>query len=264
MRYAIMAFLSLVAASGYAADASLHAALERIAAQRTYFAHQSVGANILDGVRQLAQAEGVALRIAEQPDAAAIPGGTLAHFFIPENGAPLTKLRNFESALGKGAAVDVALLKFCYVDVDAQTDAKALFERYRSTIDRLRRKNPHTVFVHVTLPLTIEQTGPKAWLKRLMGRAPYGTVENLRREEYNALLRKAYAGREPVFDLARVESTAPDGHFVTVSWQGATAPAMAAEYTEDGGHLNEQGRLKVARELIRVLASARLPPERLQ
>lgn len=249
-----MAFLSLVAASGYA-DAALHSALERIAGQRIYFAHQSVGANILDGVRELAQAEGVALRIAEQPGADAIPEGTLAHFFVPENGAPLTKLRHFEAALGKGARVDVALLKFCYVDIDAQTDAKALFERYRSTIGRLRQKNPHTVFVHVTLPLTTEQTGPKAWLKRLMGRTPYGTVENLRREEYNALLRKAYAGREPVFDLARMESTAPDGHAVTVSWDGVTAPAMAREYTRDGGHLNEQGRLRVARELIRVLAS---------
>lgn len=249
-----MAFLSLVAASGYA-DTALHSTLERIAGQRIYFAHQSVGANILDGVRELAQAEGVALRIAEQPGADAIPEGTLAHFFVPENGAPLTKLRNFEAALGEGARVDVALLKFCYVDVDAQTDAKALFERYRGTIGRLRQKNPRTVFVHVTLPLTTEQTGPKAWVKRLMGRTPYGTVENLRREEYNALLRKAYAGREPVFDLARLESTAPDGHAVTVSWDGVTAPAMAREYTQDGGHLNEQGRLRVARELIRVLAS---------
>src|SRR5205085_12594035 len=65
-----------------------------------------------------------------------------------------------------------------------------------------------------------------------------------------------YAGREPIFDLARVESTAPDGKLVTVTWEGVTAPAMAAQYTEDGGHLNALGRARAAREFIAVLARA--------
>ena len=95
----------------------------------------------------------------------------------------------------------------------------------------------------------------KAWLKRLFGRAPYGTVENLRREEYNALLRAAYQGREPIFDLARLESTAPDGAAVTVQWQGRAAPAMDPAYSDDGGHLNATGRLRAARELVSVLAA---------
>lgn len=250
-----MVFLSLAAASVHAADASLHAALERIAAERIFFAHQSVGANILDGMKQLAAAEGVALRIAEVPKASAISRDTLGHLFVPENGAPLQKLENFRAALD-GASVDVALLKFCYVDIDAATDAGALFERYRATLGDLRRKNPRTVFIHVTLPLTTEQTGWKAWAKQALGRAPHGTVENLRRQEYNAMLRKAYAGREPLFDLARIESIAPDGRLVTVSWNGRRAPALAPEYTDDGGHLNERGRLRVARELVRVLAAA--------
>jgi lysophospholipase L1-like esterase len=109
----------------------------------------------------------------------------------------------------------------------------------------------------VTLPLTTVQTGLKAFAKRLLGRAPYGTVENVRREEYNELLRAAYAGREPLFDLARIESTAPDGSAVRVRWQGAVAPALAAQYTDDGGHLNVEGRRRAARELIAVLAAAR-------
>jgi hypothetical protein len=156
--------------------------------------------------------------------------------------------------------LDIALVKFCYVDFDAHTDAKALFAHYRATIDDLRARNPGTTFVHVTAPLTTMEGGPKALLKRLLGRAPYGIVENLRREEYNALLRQAYRGREPIFDLAQVESTSKDGSAVTVEWNGRVAPVMAAAFTDDGGHLNAEGRVRAARELVSVLAAV---PDRL-
>ena len=61
------------------------------------------------------------------------------------------------------------------------------------------------VFVHVTVPLTAAQSGLKSLVKRPMGRAP----DNVRLEEYNQLLRRTYAGREPIFDLARLESISP-------------------------------------------------------
>ena len=127
----------------------------------------------------------------------------------------------------------------------------------------MRAANPRTTFVHVTLPLTTAQSGWKALAKRLVGRAPYGTIENVRREQYNALMRRAYAGREPLFDLARIESTAPDGSAVTVAWDGTVAPAMAAAYTDDGGHLNEKGRLVAARALLAVLAHAAKPLQKI-
>jgi lysophospholipase L1-like esterase len=99
----------------------------------------------------------------------------------------------------------------------------------------------------------------KGLAKRALGRVPSGTVENLRREQYNRLLREAYAGREPLFDLARIESTAPDGSPVRVQWKDMTAPVLYPAYTDDGGHLNAEGRRRAARELIAVLASARAP-----
>jgi hypothetical protein len=158
--------------------------------------------------------------------------------------------------------VEVALVKFCYVDFSADTDAKALFARYRASIDVLRSRHPGTTFVHVTAPLTEVQGGAKGLLKRLLGRAPYGTVENVRREEYNALLRETYGGREPIFDLARIESVAPDGTAVTTQWKGRVVPAMAPVFTEDGGHLNAAGKLRAARELVSVLAALPREPVR--
>jgi hypothetical protein len=260
-RIALMAALSSLAIAtqpAAAAETGVRAELQKIARSRIYFAHQSVGANLIDGLRELAGQEGVALRIAEMPQASGVGPATFGHTFVPQNGEPLKKLENFRAALGS-ASVDIALLKFCYVDINADTDVKALFARYQETIAELRAKNPRTTFVHVTLPLTEVQTGPKALAKRMLGRAPYGTIENVRREQYNALLREAYAGREPIFDLARIESTAPDGTAVRVTWQGQVAPAMSPAYTDDGGHLNAMGRLRAARELIAVLAAAKTP-----
>ncbi len=238
--------------------------LELIARERVYFGHQSVGANVLDGLKELSTAAGVELRIAEAAHAADMKAPGIGHVFVAENGAPLQKLSSFRGALGEGSAADLALVKFCYVDIDASTDPRALFDAYRSTIDDLRLKNPRTTFVHVTLPLTTVQSGPKAWVKRLLGRAPYGTIENVKREQYNALLRRAYAGREPIFDLARVESIAADGAQATVTWDGAVVPAMAPAYTDDGGHLNHAGRVRAAQELVAVLAAARRPLQKLE
>jgi hypothetical protein len=246
-----------------AADETLRAELALLAAKRIYFAHQSVGANLLAGVGDLAREAGVPIRIVESASAAALASASFGHFFVPENGEPLRKLENFKTALGSGSHADIALIKFCYVDIDGTTDAQALFARYQATIAELRRANPKTTFVHVTLPLTTAQSGWKALAKRLLGRAPYGTIENVRREDYNALLRRAYAGREPLFDLARIESTAPDGSAVSVVWDARVAPAMASAYTDDGGHLNEKGRLVAARALIAALAQAASPLQKI-
>ena len=241
-RLAIVASLLLSSNVVHAADPVLHAGLQRLSRERVYFGHQSVGANILQGVKELSAKEGVPIFIKDER--------------VPQNGDPLRKLESFRNSVGSGSRYDVALLKFCYVDIDADTDVAGLFDQYRMTINELRAKNPRTVFVHATLPLTTVQTGPKAWVKRLLGRSPYGTVENVRRDEYNRLLRATYAGREPIFDLARIESTAPDGHPVAVTWEGITAPAMAPDYTNDGGHLNAAGRARAAREFVAVLSRA--------
>ena len=237
-------------------DESLRADFERIAQRRIFFGHQSVGVNLLDGVRQLSAMASVPIRVFETPAAKGVETNGLGHTFVARNGDPFQKLKSFEQAMGQQpTGLDIALVKFCFVDITADTDVKALFARYRATIDGLKTKNPGTTFVHITVPLTIMQKGLKGSLKKLIGRTPYGAIENIRREEYNELLRQAYRGREPLFDLARVESTAQDGTAVTGEWNGSVAPAMAPAYTDDGGHLNAAGRLRAARELVSILAS---------
>jgi hypothetical protein len=235
-------------------DASLRVDLERIAQRKIFFGHQSVGVNLLEGVEQLSMLANVPVKIERVKAASDVKQAMIGHAFIAENEYPLRKLKSFEEDMGsKQTDLDIALMKFCFVDIKAETDAKALFAHYQTTIEGLKAKNPGTTFVHVTAPLTSEKSGPKEFLKRLLGRG--GSAVNIRREEYNSLLRKTYQGHEPIFDLARVESTSPDGKAVTVEWNGVVAPAMDSVYTDDGGHLNSVGELRAARELISVLAA---------
>jgi hypothetical protein len=236
-------------------------AFERIGQLRIFFGHQSVGENLLDGLKQLAKTSGAAINIAETQTASTVKPGTLGHFLVGENRKPLQKLEAFERAMGeRSSGIDIALMKFCYLDISAETDVKALFSSYRATADKIRAKHPGTLLVHVTAPLTTVRNGPKEFVKKLFGRAPYGAVENQLREEYNNLLRQAYQGREPVFDLARIESTTADGSAVNSEWKGQVAPTLASLNTDDGGHLNDTGRLRAARELLSILASVSRRP----
>jgi hypothetical protein len=258
--FAMVALGSTTIAHATDADANLRAELAQISQKRILFGHQSVGVNLLDGVKQLAMTAGVPIRITEVTSASEVKPATIGHTFVASNGDPLKKLRSFEQAMGQQpTGLDIALVKFCFVDINKDTDVKELFARYHTTIDDLRARNPGTTFVHVTAPLTVVYGGLKASLKKLIGLAPYGIMENMRREEYNTLMRQAYQGREPIFDLARVESTAQNGTTVSVEWKGSVVPVLDSAYTDDGGHLNTVGKLRAARELISVLASI---PER--
>jgi hypothetical protein len=237
-------------------DAGAGRDLVALSQRRVFFGHQSVGMNLLEGVRELAVREGVALRIEERTNATGLGPGTLAHGWIAENSDPLRKLRSFDAALAPGVGPDLALMKFCYVDIGPETDVAALFAAYQATMGTLRARHPRTTFVHVTVPLTTVQGGIKAMVKWLLDRPPYGLLENARREEFNALLRRSYEGLEPLFDLAQVESTTPTGAAEIASWKDRTVPALVAAYTDDGGHLNQEGRIRAARALVAVLAAA--------
>lgn len=251
------AIVTLHGGEAVAADAGLRSDLERVAKTRVLFGHQSVGADVLKGLTELAAMSGVPLHIVDVTAGNSVGAATFGHVFVAENGKPENKLQSFSKAMaGQSVGPDVAMVKFCYVDIGADTDVRSLFDSYRATMQDLRAKYPDTTFVHITAPLTDIQRGLKATIKEWIGLTPYGVIENVRRDEYNALLREAYAGRELIFDLARVESTGPDGQLVTHEWNGKTVPALAQEYTDDGGHLNADGRVRAARELIAVLALA--------
>lgn len=237
-------------------------AVAHLAGMSVYFAHQSVGANILDGVSKLlADVQVATVRVADAGVLSSPTPGTVVHSFVGSNGDPRGKLAEFEKNVRAGVHTDIALLKFCFGDVHSGLSAEELFVDYRATLADLEGAFPATMFVHVTMPLTTRRgtlgTRLKNLAKRLSG---YGTVQpldwNEYRHEYNQLLREEYEGSGRLFDLARIQST-PMEHFEANKdkmnlRQNSTEPApqLLESYTDDGAHLNAMGRLVVGRRFL--------------
>ncbi|HKG90624.1 MAG TPA: hypothetical protein VKA84_01960 [Gemmatimonadaceae bacterium] len=243
---------------GGAQPAPAEGAWRAVATKKIYFGHQSVGGNILDGVRELMAAEGAAVRlnIVHGDDPSAVQGPALVESFVGENGDPESKGAAFAAALdrGMGAAGGVALYKHCYLDVGPGTDVRQMFERYRARTAELRAKYPGLVLAHVTVPLTTADESPVKRLLKTVLRKPTVVEVNAKRNAFNALLRGAYAGREPLFDLAAIESTRPDGSRSYVTLGADTVYTLVPEYTDDGGHLNAAGRRAAATRFVEFLA----------
>jgi hypothetical protein len=110
------------------------------------------------------------------------------------------------------------------------------------------------VIAHVTAPLVVVQSGPKALAKRILGRTPDHYDDNLTRERFNELLRKTYGGREPLFDLAALESSRPGQPREGWAFGDATVYQLLPEYSSDGAHLNEGAEARIGAELLSWLA----------
>lgn len=239
-------------------DEDVSRGLEAIAERRIFFGHQSVGRNILAGLSDVSSSLGAnPLRVAEARSSDKIDGAGLYHAEIGRNEDPLSKLSDFESLLRNGLAdsVDAALMKFCYVDITSDTDVDSLFASYKEVMSRLSSDFPRLVLVHVTAPLTSEESGPKAALKRMLGRRT-SAADNEARESFNRKLRAEYRGKAPLFDLALAEASG-EGGAATVYASGKEGHyALRSEYTDDGGHLNPAGRRRAAEALAAALGAA--------
>jgi hypothetical protein len=234
---------------GKISEADIASGLELISNRRVFFGHQSIGLNIIDGLKELGISAGRApLRFVETRSSSDISGPGFYHAAVGSNSDPSSKLRDFQAILsgGVGKSVDVAFLKFCYVDIGENTDITALFNEYRDTMARLSAAYPDLILLHFTAPLTVDESGLKALVKRMLGRKVNGRAANERREAFNHMIRAEYGGAAPFFDLALVEASAEAGSAPVYPVNGSGHLALRAEYTDDGGHLNETGRRRVA------------------
>lgn len=229
---------------------------ELLAQKKIFFGHQSVGRDILSGLGSLST-QGLTIKVTEgrSPDALAQPA--LAHSKIGSNRNPSSKIQDFAAAMrsGMGEQANIAFFKFCYLDFEPGVDVEKVFDEYSKTMGSLKIEYPSVKFAHFTVPLTTIQTGPKALVKSLLGRKPAGVEANIVRNQFNERLRKEYGGREPLFDLALIESTAPNGKQVTFESDGHSYPMLVSGYASDGSHLNEGGARWVGAKLASFLSA---------
>ncbi len=228
--------------------------LKKIAAKKIYFGHQSVGYNIMDAITTLNFSDS-GLIIKETANSDDFKKPVFAHSQNGENFKPETKILSFVEKMnsGLGDKVDFAFFKFCYVDINAGTDVNKLFAEYKNAMDMLIKKYPKTIFLHVTAPLTSENSSSlkenlKTFVKKVMGKKTGDVYDNLKRMDFNVLLRKEYGAK--VFDLASVSSSDYSGKEMLSNKGGVKHQALLAQYTNDGGHLNREGGENVVSRLV--------------
>lgn len=215
--------------------------LTRLAKLKIFFGHQSVGANILQGIPEIYSSYGVSSpTMISTTSLAGRTGGYFADAMTGNNGEPMGKNTAFSLQVhgGVGNQVNVAFFKYCYVDITSNTNVTTLFAGYKAVMASLVQSYPNVKFIYVTNPLTTNDA-----------------ADNTTRERFNSMMRQEYGSTGRLFDLAAVESTAPNGTRVQGTHGGSTYYSMYSGYTTDGGHLNAAGRQAAAKQLLTVLAN---------
>lgn len=218
------------------------ATLEAIARTRVFFAHRSVGADIV--VKGLS---GVYLKHGVKPpvvnDGAPLATGSFGDRWLNQTENPQSKLDDFDMWIrekGVGSATDIAFMKLGFVDITAETDVNLLFKKYKTMMDGLERDYPRVRFLYVTVSVT-----------------RWDPENNAAIQEFNQLMRKQYGSSGRLFDLAATLSTCPDGkRDEHKTGQGKVYFQICQEYTTDGGHLNELGAEDAATEMLKVIAAS--------
>lgn len=232
---------------------------KKLGEQRIYFGHQSVGFNIIEGINDIIKENPqIRLKVIETNDPADMNKPIFAHSRIGKNTYPQSKIDAFASFIEKGIGnkADIAFFKLCFADIVGTTDVNRVFELYKNTMSHIKKEYPRTTFIHATVPLLRTKITVKTWIKRAIGKKDiWGLDGNIKRNEFNNLLIKEYEGNDPIFDLAMIESTFPDGKRSSFTVSGKTYYSLISEYTHDGGHLNERGRKIVAEQLLIFLAN---------
>lgn len=226
---------------------------------RLLFGHQSVGADLLRGVKEIRdeQGRGPAVVGHEEIDRAP-PGNVIVDATVGVNKDPASKMESCLKILEGGIAshVDAVMLKFCYIDVNARPTAEDLWHRYVEFAEHVRARFPSLALKHCTIPLRRLPAGPYALARRLLGHRHPESERNRAREWFNERLRERFAAAGSLFDLATLESTHADGSRCVQGRGAERTFGLAPELTHDGGHLNEFGRRRLAARFIEFLEHA--------
>jgi lysophospholipase L1-like esterase len=253
--FSSLPFACAHASASYSLTESDKTALKIVKTGYIYFSHKSVGNNLLRGLNRQAGKAGTSLNIVAVRKHPTTAGGALLHSQGGSNGKPASKISSFASTLTQiSPPPQIAFMKFCYVDFNAKTDINKLFSIYKATINQLKKDHPETIIAHITVPLTTSSNNWKTRIKRALGSSDRNNISNIKRNEFNKLLVDTFP-KELVFDLAKFESTHQNGDREYFIANGNRVYALAAEYTSDGGHLNDLGQQYLATKMALFLAN---------
>jgi hypothetical protein len=227
---------------GYAAAASragASTAADQAKKLKWYFAHASVGSNMVDGLTDLREKDPAQYPLRTifseaKPPATTEPGIIYEH----NRGNPgwRSKFDRFQDCVSDGwhyPRVDLVMNKLCYIDQSVS------FRYYIHSMSDLEVAFPQTKVVYMTMPLTTATDG-----------------DAFKRNIFNDQVREWTSRNGRIlFDIADIEAHDPNGRPCTFQYQKQTCQRLFEGYTNDGGHLIGEGRQLAARGFY-ALASA--------
>ncbi len=206
--------------------------MQEIGKFRWFFAHASVGNNMMDGVDSLHGTDSSRYpyyRVWEDdfpPDST--QNGSISSFWRGNPGWSV-KVDTFATYASNGwthPKIHLAANKFCFVDQDADLDY------YLASMTNLEAAFPEIVFVYMTIPLMTTTD-----------------ENNVKRNVYNDALRLwTSANSRVLFDVADIEAHDTNGVPCLFTNNDRVCQRLADAYMapDDDGHLNSQGKVLVA------------------
>lgn len=239
----VFSFLALFASSALCAniivdhtnwnwyDNQSSSVVNNVSGVKIYFAHASVGSNIMNGFSSLHTADAAKYPL-NQVSAGATPPettppGTIYHYARGNPGWE-AKVTDFATYIGNGwhaTSVHIVMNKFCYIDQAAD------WATYRDSMLALEAAYPTTKFVYWTMPLMTS-----------------GGSSGALRAQFNQNLRDWIATQDNkiLFDIADIEAWSPEGVHQMFTYNEQTYEMLYSGYTDDGGHLNATGAARMA------------------
>ncbi len=216
--------------------------MDAIGQFKWFFAHASVGGNMMSGIADLHSSNTNFYRIESVSDDGTPPATTQARRVYEYNrGNPgwQPKFDDFTVSVSNGwrfPKINFALNKLCFIDPDADVNY------YINSMTSLEGHFPETVFLYATIPLTTSSDS-----------------DNYLRNVYNDTLRGWCASNNRVlFDIADIEAHETNGTEHTFTYSGRTCQLLYDGYTTDGGHLDDAGnvgRKQVAKGFYAIAAA---------
>ena len=211
--------------------------------------------NIIEGLEtHLKENPNIKINIIEGNEIFVFEKPVLAHAKNGENGDPKSKIDAFYKIMENNLAdsVDIAGFKFCYMDFNKDTDVKNIFNHYKIKMNEISMKYPQVKIIHYTVPLTIIQSGPKALVKKLLGK-DIGVENNYVRLQFNKLLFEEFSDQS-IFDIAKYESTYTNGKREFTIQDDENIYSLIPSLSSDGKHLSRLGKNSISEQYLIFLA----------